>query len=387
MTGREKVLAAFRPEGTPQIGVVSCYDGIFTRDHWFDLTEVPWWYRNSGIVEQEVAWMRDFVGSSGLEWVMMHTPGFSREELKHHCYDERPNGVWRVDTLTGTEEKLIDPRPSGTNTSAVADKHCDLDALPTTKEEVDAAVPLPPQVDRDRFRREGRHDVPAAVQRTLEIATTGWVSSPLTGLYHQWGFEGMMLLLASKPDLARYAGERMLEVSKRAVSRMAAMGLDFAFIEEMFTDQISPTAFRELNVPLMRRLTDHVRACGMKSIYYYCGDLSDRMDLILETGAEGVHFEESKKGFSIDIDQVVQAVDGRAVVFGNLDAIGVLQNGSEEDLRDEIARQLATARCNGGRFVMSTGSPVTPDTPVERVRLYADLVRETGALTALSTTI
>jgi hypothetical protein len=52
MTGREKVLAAFRPEGTPEIGGVSCYDDIFIRDHWFALTDVPWWYPHSGGVER-----------------------------------------------------------------------------------------------------------------------------------------------------------------------------------------------------------------------------------------------------------------------------------------------------------------------------------------------
>ena len=35
-------------------------------------------------------------------------------------------------------------------------------------------------------------------------------------------------------------------------------------------------------------------------------------------------------------------------------------------------------RKNGGRFVMSLGSPVTPETPVARVRLYTDLVHELG---------
>ncbi len=61
---------------------------------------------------------------------------------------------------------------------------------------------------------------------------------------------------------------------------------------------------------------------------------------------------------------------------GNLDAIGILQNGSDTQLRVAIAEQIAAGRRNQNRFVVCLGSPVTPATPVDRVRLYCDLVRE-----------
>ena len=89
--------------------------------------------------------------------------------------------------------------------------------------------------------------------------------------------------------------------------------------------------------------------------------------------------EESKKGFKIDIEDVVDVVQGRIAVLGNLDAIGVLQGGSEQDLEAEIARQVRVGRRNKGRFIMSIGSPVTPATPVERVRHYCDLVHRMGS--------
>jgi len=75
----------------------------------------------------------------------------------------------------------------------------------------------------------------------------------------------------------------------------------------------------------------------------------------------------------------VERVNGRLTVLGNLDAIRLLEKGSEAELRAEIARQIAAGRRNGSRFIMSLGSPVTPGTTVDRVRLYCDLVHELGA--------
>jgi len=184
------------------------------------------------------------------------------------------------------------------------------------------------------------------------------------------------VFLAEDPDRASYAGHRILENVIQQIRMISALGADAVWIEECLTDQISPGLFDRINVPLVRRCVQEIRACGMKSIYYYCGNPHDRLDAILGIGADAIHFEESKKRFAVDIAEIVRLVKGRCVVFGNLDAIAVLQNGSREALRSEIERQLDAGRSNGGRFIMSTGSPITPETPVERVRLYTDSARE-----------
>lgn len=91
------------------------------------------------------------------------------------------------------------------------------------------------------------------------------------------------------------------------------------------------------------------------------------------SGADALALEESKKGFVIDIEEIVEKVNGRCTVLGNLDAMDLLKNGTEEQLRAEIVRQIAAGRRNKSRFMMSIDSPVTPATSVERVRLYCDL--------------
>ena len=161
---------------------------------------------------------------------------------------------------------------------------------------------------------------------------------------------------------------------------MASTGCHFVWIEECFTDQISPDAFGRLNAPLVRELVGEIRAAGLKSVYYYCGDPSTRLDQLLEVGADALHLEEGKKGFRIEIDEIAEAVGGRCVLFGNLDSIAVLQDGSEERLGGEIRRQIQAGRANGGRFVVSTGSPVTPGTPLGRVRLYTETAHRLGRM-------
>jgi uroporphyrinogen-III decarboxylase len=116
----------------------------------------------------------------------------------------------------------------------------------------------------------------------------------------------------------------------------------------------------------------------MHSIYYYCGDPKGKLNLILETGADAISLEESKKGFDIDILDVAKTVNGRNTLLGNLDAIHLLPSASEEELRDGLAYQIEAGWLNKGRFIMSVGSPITPGTTAEQVRLYINLTHELG---------
>ena len=187
-----------------------------------------------------------------------------------------------------------------------------------------------------------------------------------------------MTMIADRPELVRYACARNLERCLLVIQEAADASAAGIWIEECLTDMISPQAFATLVVPFVRPLVEAIRRAGMQSIYYFCGDPTGKWGHLLDVGADALSLEESKKGFRIDIEDVVDRVNGRCAVLGNLDAIDLLTNGTEQDLRAEIARQVAAGRRNRNRFVMSLGSPVTPETPVSKVRLYCDLARELG---------
>lgn len=375
MTNREKLLTAFTPEGTPEMGVVSCYELIFMRDHWFSLTSVPWYYAGSGLVEEELGWVQDFAAKSGLEWLAVSACP-SCTERRHCRFEKRGQSVWRVNEQTGKETQLMEPIPSGTNTSCASDKHLSIDKLPATQEQIDELIPEVPAFDRASFLADGRNDVAAAIRKRFDLVLYGHIPSPLWALYALLGYEGLMIFLAQNQDLARYTGRRILRNIRHMIRMISALGADAVWIEECLMDQISPRNFAELNAPILRDCVKEIRDCGLKSIYYYCGNPNDRLDTILNVGADALHFEESKKGFTIDIADIIKRINGRCVVFGNLDTLAVLQNGSEDALHSEVKRQLEAGRDNGNRFIMSTGSPVTPKTPVEKVRRYTDITRD-----------
>jgi uroporphyrinogen-III decarboxylase len=186
----------------------------------------------------------------------------------------------------------------------------------------------------------------------------------------------MMILIGGRPDLVERACPYFTARTIHVVREAAMLGAAGVLIWECFADMISPKAYEAFSVPCMRRVVDECRRLGMKSIYSFAGSPAGKLQAILSVGADALAFEESKKDFVVDINALAEYVDGRCTLFGNLDSIGALQDGSEAQLRDAIAEQITAGRRNRNRFVVSLGSPVTPATPVERVRLYCDLVHE-----------
>ena len=378
MTGRERIEAALSGDGAREIAAVICYEHLYIRDHWDELTPLPWWYQHAPDVARQVAWRRQVMPRIGQDWleVPVCRPAAERQYLD---IEERAHGVFLVDRRSQREQRLARPRVSGwTGTEQVASLHPA--SLAESAEEVDAWLSSQAAQGLQTSIADGSGDLAARLlQGFADLYPVHIVESPLWRLYYLWGFEGLMTMVGSRPDLVAYACRGALDLSIAEARRAALMGAAGIWIEECLTDMISPQAFATLNAPFVADLVRAIRADGMHAIYYFCGNPAGKWDQIMAAGADALSLEESKKGFVLDIADIVARVQGRCTVLGNLDALVLLERGSEAELRAEIARQIAAGRRNGSRFIMSLGSPATPGTTAERVRLYCDLVHELGS--------
>ncbi|MEM1574234.1 MAG: uroporphyrinogen decarboxylase family protein [Candidatus Methanomethylicaceae archaeon] len=371
MNSKDKMLIAMTKGLKSDFPVVIPYISIFLRDHWDEITDQPWWLMNYNIdplarlkVEQDLQRKLD------LDWVQCGMCP-SKEWRMNHKIETQRNRTFLVNIL-GKEKKEIKRQP-------ISGEYIPIEKEPLIKsvEDIDKFIEV---TSAENIIQSGKLDYAKLIVEKFSsnkfICAT--ISSPYwAALNTYFGFKGMVLNLYKRPKLIHYVLEKITEQSIEVLKAYGKVGINGIWIEECLSSasEISLNYFKNFVLPYNKELISEIKRLGMKSIYYCCGNIYDRLELIIEADSDCISVEEGKKGFRNDISYVNKVVAGRACIFGNLDAIKVLQNGTTEELRREIRRQISVGY-EYGKFVMSLGSPVTPQTPTSRVKEYIEIARQ-----------
>jgi uroporphyrinogen-III decarboxylase len=185
------------------------------------------------------------------------------------------------------------------------------------------------------------------------------------------GMANLFALLIEQPDLIDYLCHKILEQNIETIRQLAAAGGDAIYIDDATAtcDMISVAHYERFSLPYMREMVREIHRLGQRAITIYFGGIADRLEQIAAIGADGLQMETSMKGYVNDIAQTVRTIGSRVTLFGNVDPVGILQDGSDEELEVEMQRQARAGR-QGRGFIMCTGSPITPSTPLSRVQRF-----------------
>jgi len=375
LTSGERMLAAMTDGFSKDYPVVIPYIDIFIRDHWDEITDKPWWVQNVWDVDARLEVEKSFQEKVGIDWV---ETGFcpSRDWRKTHKVKALRGQFFLVDTGSNAMEEISRPPPGG----FVISSYNSREPLIKTMEDIDIQIKI---TRAEELIENGSLDYIEAIvdEYKSEKFIVSSIGSPFSQIYPYFGVKKAMLNLFEKPKLIKHLLDKLVTRDLEYLRAYAKMGVDGIWVEECLTsaDIMSPALFEQFVLPYVKTMISEIRRLGMKSIYYPCGDVRDRLELMIEAGPDCISLEESKKDFEIDIAWVDKVVAGRACIFGNLDAVWLLRNGTRFELEKEIKRQINVGR-NHGKFVMSLGSPITAETPLSRVKEYVDITRQIANL-------
>ncbi len=122
-----------------------------------------------------------------------------------------------------------------------------------------------------------------------EIAVVGKVFGPWTLGYHVFGVEEFLINTLLKPDAVKWAMESLKEVTIAFGNAQVEAGADvLCYADHATRDLCSPDAYRDFLLDLHQEMSDKL-PCPL--ILHICGDTSDRITYIRETGMECFHFD------------------------------------------------------------------------------------------------
>jgi [methyl-Co(III) methanol-specific corrinoid protein]:coenzyme M methyltransferase len=192
-----------------------------------------------------------------------------------------------------------------------------------------------------------------------DAAVCGKVFGSWTQSYHYFGVENFLMGTLDDPDNTRAILERLLPVTLMFAQAQIDAGADCLLLADHVTrDLCSPRAYETFVMPLHRRLAEEIKA---PVILHICGDTSDRIGMIAETGLACFHWD-TKSG---PPQTVRQLAGSRLALMGGVSNYLLLRGTAEQ-----VAAQSAAAVA-AGIDVVGPECAIPLSTPLANLKAVA----------------
>ncbi|MBL7202125.1 MAG: hypothetical protein ISS56_18445 [Anaerolineae bacterium] len=140
----------------------------------------------------------------------------------------------------------------------------------------------------------------------------------------------------------------------------------------------SPAIFRELALPVLRRVTELAADLGIPTHVHSCGPESELVKMAAqETMLTVIDPLEIPPMGDCDLAELKRLYGDRIVLKGNLHTTRTMLHGSPDDVVAASVQAIDGA-ARGGGFILSTGDQCGRDTPDENIHAMVHTARTYG---------
>jgi uroporphyrinogen decarboxylase len=140
----------------------------------------------------------------------------------------------------------------------------------------------------------------------------------------------------------------------------------------------TPQIFRELALPIIKRVTALAKEYGIPSHIHSCGPQEELVKILYEeTDLRIIDPLEIPPMGNCDLKELKKLYGDKLVLKGNLHTTNVMLQGTVEDVIAESKKAIDDAAVGGG-FILSTGDQCGRDTPDENIFAMIETARTYG---------
>jgi [methyl-Co(III) methanol-specific corrinoid protein]:coenzyme M methyltransferase len=166
-----------------------------------------------------------------------------------------------------------------------------------------------------------------------EAAVVGKVFGPWTLGYHVFGVEEFLVNTLLKPDAVKRRMRELVEVTVAFARAQIEAGADALCLGDHATrDLCSPEAYRDFLAETHAELAERI---GCPIVLHICGDTSDRIKYIRETGVACFHFDSK-----VPTARARELAGGKMALMGGTSNLRVIRTGTEEEIVADVAEKV-----------------------------------------------
>lgn len=218
---------------------------------------------------------------------------------------------------------------------------------------------------------EATRIVAAAIGDEYVVTTTAW--GPFTLAGQMFGVEAFMKATFKRKAEAHKTLEFATELLKRFYRPLVEDGIISMMSIADPTgsgDLISARHFRNFCLPYLKPLIDWGHEHHCYTWLHICGDTTDKLADIAETGADCFSLD-----YKVNLAAAKAAVGNKMCLAGNINPVSVLDQGKPLDVRQ--AGQACLEAVGGGTdgFILTGGCDLPPTVKLENLKMMLDMGR------------
>lgn len=217
--------------------------------------------------------------------------------------------------------------------------------------------------------REATRRVREEIGDEYLVTTTCW--GPFTKAANLRGVEALMRDVFKNPGFVR----EVVEFSRELLERFYEPLIDDGTLEAISVadptasgDLISKKQFVEFALPPLKKFVKNMNKRGTKTLLHICGNTSDKLNEIASSKAACFSLDHK-----VDLSVAEKELKGKICIAGNVDPVGVLNNGTAEDVIK--AAEECIEKAGGGGFILMPGCDIPPTVPLENIHAFIDAAR------------
>lgn len=204
------------------------------------------------------------------------------------------------------------------------------------------------------------------MKKELPCLKGAYVTGPYTLASLLCGASEAAMLTMDDPELLHAVCDLCTKVVACYAKALEDAGADTIMVLEPSAVMLSPQQFTEFSGNYVRTLDG---SYTVESILHICGDTAHLLAGMAATGVAGFSLD-----YAVDLTAAAAAFGEGQFVMGNLDPVGVLRDGSPENIRS-MAEGLMASMQGKGNFILSSGCDIPHDAPAENIRSFMEAAR------------
>ncbi|RKY03112.1 hypothetical protein DRP77_06875 [Candidatus Poribacteria bacterium] len=296
----------------------------------------------------------DFVERMDLDGVTVFEDNLVVKWFDSQTYQDEWGIVWRIEPETGIPYRIDGP----------------------IKSEKDLDNYTPPDPDADH-RLKTLEEAVRRFKGEKAIVFLGHDAFEFS--HYLYGMENLLVAYITNPEFVHRLARVVIDYKKRVMERAIEMGADIVMTGDDYADRrgpiMSPDHFREFVLPYLKEMVDLAKSKGVPFIKHTDGNIWPIIDMIVDTGIDGLDPLEPIAG--MDIGRVKELYGDRIAVVGNVDCGELLSRGTVEEVVEAVKETIAKASPGGGHILASSNS-IHPAVKPENYKAMVEAAREFG---------